>query len=256
MGARGGSLLSATKKDLKEYLSDNSHVNSDASYNVVCCSFRCFFGWGYQKGLIEENPANGLRSKRRPTDRSFDFESVAREVSMVINSIPTDGHIGRRDRVMLELMLELGLSCSGVASLRVDQFSRDGFVTFRHNSSSLIEYKIPDELSKRVLDYIDFDQKMFVLYPEDLRVLFPSKWGGPLVRQSIWKMIVNRSRAIGIDISPKKIRLATIARLKFDGRTADEVAQRVSMSPDRVRYVMSKLVIGKAETSADSAVAV
>jgi integrase/recombinase XerD len=240
--ARGSTLLEATESDLEEFFADPEHRKSDATYNVVCSSLRCFYRWAYGKGLMEHDPTRNFRSKRRPPRRSYDWDALESEVSTVIESIPCDSPLGRRDRVMIELMLELGLSCNGVAMLRVDQFSRDGFVTFRHNQTSVVEYKLPEGLAKRVIDYIDHDQRGFCVYDEDRWILFPSRWGGTLLRQSMWKTIVKRSRAVGVEISPKKIRCATVAKMTAEGRTSSDVVSRLSLSPDRVRFVMSEIL--------------
>lgn len=240
--AGGKSLLEATHADLRGYLAQPCLPKSNATYNVTCSAFRCFFGWAYGKGMMEEDPSLGFRTKSRPPRQTPNWTTIEEEVTKVVESIEEDSALGRRDRVMVELMLELGLNCNGVAMLRIDQFSRDGFVVLRQSPSMLVEYKLPDSLAKRVVDYIDNDQVEFVMRDEDRWILFPSRWGGTLLRQSMWKMIVKRAREAGVTISPKKIRQAALSRLLGNGTTASEAARRISLSPDRVRTVMAEIL--------------
>lgn len=238
---RGRTLLEATRQDLSDYLADLNSSGRSATYNVVCSAFRGFFAWAKSIGAVDADPTAKLQSKRRPPSLRYDWGTIEKEVNDVIRSIPLDSPLGRRDRLLIELMLELGLSCNGVAMLRIDQFSRDGFVCFRQNLTSMVEYKLPDDLVKRLLDYIDNDHKEFLIYDEDRWVLFPSKWGGTLVRQSMWKLIAKRARAAGVEISPKKIRCATMAKMAFRGQSMTDMATRISMSPDRIRLIISEM---------------
>jgi len=85
---------------------------------------RTFFRWMGREGRIEGNPAEGLRTPRRP--RSLPRVLTPEEVERLLEIPPEEGWQGERDRALLETLYSTGARVAEAAGLDLRDLDLDG----------------------------------------------------------------------------------------------------------------------------------
>lgn len=176
---------------------------------------------GYFRHLMRENrlsddPTAELRHPRlgRPLPKSLSAE----QVEMLLAAPNVDVPLGLRDRTMLEFLYSSGLRISELISLEMMHINlRQGVLRVLGKGNK--ERLVP--VGQVAIDW--FERYLLEGRPQLLRgeiaVLFPSRLGRKMTRQTFWYAVKRYSAKAGIsaDISPHTLRHAFATHLVDNG---------------------------------------
>ena len=202
-------------EDLEEYLKSLDKLSKRSQARLLS-SLRSFFDWLVIEGLLDDNPCDRTDypklGRYLPTVLSVD------EVETMIGSVDVTDWMGKRDRAILEVLYSCGLRVSEAAGLGISSlYLSDGFI--RVFGKGRKERLIPiGEMAVQALEQYLCDRP----FPADSRsddVLFLNRFGRPLSRQSMFKMIKRQALICDIrkEISPHTFRHSFATHLVENG---------------------------------------
>ena len=202
-------------EDLEEYLKSLDKLSKRSQARLLS-SLRSFFDWLVIEGLLDDNPCDRTDypklGRYLPTVLSVD------EVGAMIGSVDVTDWMGKRDRAILEVLYSCGLRVSEAAGLGISSlYLSDGFI--RVFGKGRKERLIPiGEMAVQALEQYLCDRP----FPADSRsddVLFLNRFGRPLSRQSMFKMIKRQALICDIrkEISPHTFRHSFATHLVENG---------------------------------------
>lgn len=176
---------------------------------------------GYYRHLVRTNklsddPTAELKHPRlgRPLPKSIS----ARQVEQLIQAPNVDHPLGLRDRTMLEFLYSSGLRISELINLELVQINqRQGVmrVTGKGNKERLIPV---GEIAMSWLETY-LKQARPLLIGANAKVLFPSRLGRKMARQTFWHAIKRYAFQAGLssEVSPHTLRHAFATHLLDNG---------------------------------------
>ena len=202
-------------EDLEEYIKSLDKLSKRSQARLLS-SLRSFFDWLVIEGLLDDNPCDRTDypklGRYLPTVLSVD------EVEAMIGSVDVTDWMGKRDRAILEVLYSCGLRVSEAAGLGISSlYLSDGFI--RVFGKGRKERLIPiGEMAVQALEQYLCDRPL----PADSRsddVLFLNRFGRPLSRQSMFKMIKRQALICDIrkEISPHTFRHSFATHLVENG---------------------------------------
>ena len=202
-------------EDLEEYVKSLDKLSKRSQARLLS-SLRSFFDWLVIEGLLDDNPCDRTDypklGRYLPTVLSVD------EVEAMIGSVDVTDWMGKRDRAILEVLYSCGLRVSEAAGLGISSlYLSDGFI--RVFGKGRKERLIPiGEMAVQALEQYLCDRP----FPADSRsddVLFLNRFGRPLSRQSMFKMIKRQALICDIrkEISPHTFRHSFATHLVENG---------------------------------------
>ncbi|GAA0293579.1 site-specific tyrosine recombinase XerD [Psychrosphaera haliotis] len=231
--------LSAYKTDLNHF----STFLTSISTNVIDCSdldIESFLAFRVEHGYKHRTNARALSAIKRffkylvkeqvrtsnPTaltqapkiEASLPKVLSEQQVESLLNCQNLDDPIEVRDRVMLELLYATGLRVTELVSLRLSNISLQQNlirVTGKGNKERLIP--MGEVASELIFDYVKSERQMLLKGESD--VLFPSKRGTEMTRQTFWHRIKHYAVVSGITahLSPHTLRHAFATHLLNHG---------------------------------------
>jgi integrase/recombinase XerD len=216
--ANGISLRTASAADLGEYLAAlyQQGYSARSAARLLSC-LRGFYRFLVERGLAARDPT--LQLKQPKIGRPLPGTLTEAEVEALLRA-PDCGHpIGLRDRAMLEVLYATGLRISELVGLRVSMLNmRQGVVRVIGKGSKERLVPVGEEALAWSARYLANAR------PELLRgrhgdVLFPSRLGRPMTRQTFWHAIQRYAAQAGIvrSISPHTLRHAFATHLLNHG---------------------------------------
>ena len=115
------------------------------------------------------------------------------EMIDLLDSIDMTTALGRRNKVMLELMYASGLRCSEVVSLTLKQIDFKSHIILVHGKGNKDRY-VPfhDYVAELLYDYIETDRKeLMLIQHQEHDFVFVNKNGGKLTNRGV-ENVVNR----------------------------------------------------------------
>ncbi|MEQ8516473.1 MAG: site-specific tyrosine recombinase XerD, partial [Chromatocurvus sp.] len=213
-----GSILKASRADLQRYL--GSRLGSGGSQRSAARLMSClrgFYRYQMREGRVTVDPTLDVDSPRlgRPLPRSLS----EMDVEKLLAAPDIDDPLGCRDRAMLELLYACGLRVSELTSLQMSQVSLNQGVLRVFGKGSK-ERLVP--MGEEALYLLQ--RYLREARPELLRgipgdVVFPSRRGRQMTRQTFWYRIKIHARAAGItrSLSPHTLRHAFATHLLNHG---------------------------------------
>ena len=210
----GSALLDVTNADLRSYLAfrieqQKSSARSSARF-MSCC--RGFYGYFLRERVISHDPSALIESPRqgRPLPKSLS-ES---DVESLLAAPDTEDAIGLRDRTMLEVLYACGLRVSELVGLTLaDVNLRQGVMRVMGKGGKERLIPMGDEAAAWLIRYAKEARPLLLKQSSD--VLFPSKRGQHMTRQTFWHRIKHWALVADIDkpISPHTLRHAFATHL-------------------------------------------
>ncbi len=175
-----------------------------------------FYSWAKREGLIMDNPTQDVMRPRQ----GLSIPKILSEadVEALLAAPDTDTTIGLRDRAMLEVLYAAGLRVSELVALTLPQinFNR-GLVRLVGKGNK--ERLVP--LGESALDWLQryLKQARPLLVAAGSDVVFPSKRGKQMTRQTFWYRLKAVAKAAGIQkpLSPHTLRHAFASHLLNHG---------------------------------------
>lgn len=193
-----------TPESVMDYLAVRKGLSKRSQARVLS-SLRSFFGWCVLEGMIEDNPCDLVDSPK--LGRYLPEVLSVDEVVAVIDSVDTTTSQGLRDKAVLEVLYGCGLRVSEAAELKIRcLYLNEGFIRVVGKGNKERVVPVGDIASDAVNAYM-------AVRPDGAddasdEFLFLSRFGRPLSRQSIFKMIKKQALIADIrkEISPHTFR--------------------------------------------------
>jgi integrase/recombinase XerD len=211
-------LMQTSRADLLEFLT--WRVSSGARPNVTArqlSSFRCFFRYFTREGVIREDPTAEIAMPK--IGRSLPKSITEEEVRALLAAPTASDPLGSRDRTMLEVLYATGLRVSELVNLRLcDMNLNQGSLRIigKGNRERLVPL---GEEAIHLLREFTREARAQILNNRQTDYVFPSRRGGPMVRQAFWHVIKHYARKAGItkNLSPHTLRHAFATHLVDHG---------------------------------------
>lgn len=197
-------ILDVESSDIRSYLKTISSM-SDKSIARNMTSIRTFYDYLLKRGLIKNNPVDGIKS---PKIGKYlpDVLSIS-EVEKLLDFEPTNSFTFR-DRCMLELLYSSGLRISELVSLKFENVNLDDCIIKVMGKGSK-ERIVPlnDITVSYLAEYIN-NIRPKMIKKTDNDYIFLNNHGNVITRQAVFKMIKKRAEKVGIkkSISPHTLR--------------------------------------------------
>ncbi len=179
---------------------------SPRSIMRYCSALRHFYKYLTEEGKISENPTDILE-----TPKAFKLLPkylTDSEVEALLNLPDTSTSLGQRDKAIFELMYASGLRVSEVITLKLNDLNFDNsyLITFGKGSK---ERLVPfSDSAKSFLQLYINDGRNQLLKENTSYTLFLNKFGRPLTRQGLWKILKGYAKRLNIadKLSPHTLR--------------------------------------------------
>lgn len=213
-----GDLLTISAVEIQSYLAERMEkgLKSRSAARVMSC-LRGFYRYQLRENRIKEDPTILVENPRlgKPLPKSLTEEEVER----LLAAPNIDDELGFRDRTMLELLYACGLRVSELVGLTVSEVSlNQGVVRIVGKGGK--ERLVP--MGEEALDWLQRYLTLvrpFLLCAGPIDVVFPSRRGRPMTRQTFWHRIKAYAKQAQINkpLSPHTLRHAFATHLLNNG---------------------------------------
>lgn len=192
-------LEEAGSTELLAYLMQLRKENmSKATLNRKLASLRAFYHYLEKKGLIDENPAEGIKS---PKVDKKEIEYINMEDIDKLMQMPDGTPKGMRDRAILELLYATGLRASELIEMKEDDLNlRMGFVKCSPQNGKARIIPMGRICRNAIEDYC-FSARPVLLKGGESDYLFVNYAGRPITRQGLWKVLKEYGEAAELPVS-------------------------------------------------------
>ena len=193
----------ADAEDINSYITSRNMARR--SQARLLSSLRSFFGWMVLEGLISDNPCDRVDMPKLgrylPDVLSEDV------VAAIIDSVDLSSWQGFRDRAILEVLYGCGIRVSEAVGLKISGiYFEGGFIRVVGKGDK--ERLVPlNEMAQEALKAY-FEVRPLPADAESDDIVFLNRFGRPLSRQSMFKMIKIQALLADIrkEISPHTFR--------------------------------------------------
>lgn len=205
--------------DLQTFLGERiaQGYKASSSARMLSC-LRQFFRFLFMEKYRQDDPTATLVSPRKPSHlpKSLSEEQVLD----LLNTPDTNDPLELRDKAMLELLYATGLRVSELVSLSIDNLSlRQGVVRIMGKGDKERLVPLGEEAGYWINQFFEYGRAL-LLSGEQSDVVFPSRLGKQMTRQTFWHRIKHYARRVGIDsekLSPHVLRHAFATHLVNHG---------------------------------------
>ncbi|MBS9432453.1 site-specific tyrosine recombinase XerD [Photorhabdus hainanensis] len=215
----GHNLLSVQTIDLHAFLAERMDGGYKASSSArLLSAMRQLFLYFYREEMREDDPTALLSAPKLPKRLPKDLSE--KQVEDLLNAPCIDQPVELRDKAMLEVLYACGLRVSELVGLTLSDVSlRQGVVRVigKGNKERLVP--LGEEAIYWLEHYMEYG-RTGLLNGAALDVLFPSKRGRQMTRQTFWHRIKHYALLAGIDterLSPHVLRHAFATHLLNHG---------------------------------------
>ncbi|MDX1802791.1 MAG: site-specific tyrosine recombinase XerD [Alcanivorax sp.] len=214
---QGVALAGCQRYQLLQFLADR-HQQGIGARSVArqLSALKGFYRWLKREGMIEADPA--LLIERPRTGRPLPKTLSETDVEALLAAPDTDTALGLRDRAMLELLYATGLRVTELVTLTQSQINpRQGLVRVigKGNKERLVP--LGEEALHWLGCYLRDGRPL--LLGDNQELLFPSRRGTCMTRQTFWHRIKQLALQAGIQksLSPHTLRHAFATHLLNHG---------------------------------------
>ncbi|ABZ75435.1 tyrosine recombinase XerD [Shewanella halifaxensis HAW-EB4] len=214
----GGELVTCSQLEVRDYLAERFDKGSAKTSSArMMSSLRRFYGYLIVKKQIDTDPMALIESPKlsRKLPDSLSEEDIDRLLAEPIEDDP----IECRDKAMLELLYATGLRVSELVGLTMEQLSlRQGLVRITGKGGKERLVPLGELAITEIESYLKF-ARTELLKGKQSDVLFPSKRGQQMTRQTFWHRIKLYALRAGIstELSPHTLRHAFATHLLNHG---------------------------------------
>ncbi len=168
-----------------------------ASLRITTVHLKVFFRWLAAKDRLAMDPAEPLLSPR--PDLCLPGTLHAREVAVLLESIPTSLPLDRRDRAILELFYSSGLRLSELCGLRLEMMDLDdGFLRITGKGSKTRVVRVGSKALDAISGFMANGRPALVT-KRSTSHLFLSVRGTALSPDRVRQIVKERAALAGID---------------------------------------------------------
>lgn len=175
---------------------------------------RSYFAFCVEEGEITDNPCDRIESPK--LGKYLPAVLSIKEVEDILNSVDVSTPGGKRDRAILEVLYGCGLRVSEAAALRISHVHED-YVDVIGKGDKQRLVPLGEMAADAIKSYLEYRPVPASRAYEDF--LFLNRFGRPLSRVYIFKMVKNQAVAAGIrkEISPHTFRHSFATHLIENG---------------------------------------
>lgn len=219
LAGKNSDLLQAEEPDLQAFLAQRvEHGYKATSSARLLSALRRLYQYLHREKLRSDDPTTLLASPKLPKKLPKDLSEA--QVDALLQSPCLDQPLELRDKAMLEVLYATGLRVSELVGLSISDVSlRQGVVRVigKGNKERLVP--LGEEAIYWTEYYLEHGRP-WMLNGQTLDVLFPSKRGQKMTRQTFWHRIKHYAILAGIDsdrLSPHVLRHAFATHLLNHG---------------------------------------
>jgi integrase/recombinase XerD len=213
------SKLSAVQQyDIERYLAVKLAAGSTArSCARLLSCLRGYYQWLYREGIIQFDPTIDVESPKlgKPLPKTL----TESDVESLLAAPDVDEALGIRDRAMLELLYACGLRVTELVSLTISQVGfNQGVLRIMGKGSKERLIPMGEEAQYWLKRYMQ-QARAELMGEKQGDVVFPSRRGQMMTRQTFWHRIKHHALTGGISkpISPHTVRHAFATHLLNHG---------------------------------------
>ena len=213
----GKSLDASSEADLRAYAVARHAGSKPASSNRRLTVFKRYFRWAIRERLMTADPSLKLLTAKQPLRVPKTLSEA--QVEALLAAPDTDTPLGLRDRTMLELMYASGLRVSELVGLKTVHVSlADGALRTTGKGSKERLVPFGEEAHAWLRRYLA-EARGAILGGQSSDALFVTARGGPMTRQTFWKLIKAHALRGGVTVplSPHTLRHAFATHLLNHG---------------------------------------
>lgn len=211
--------LTVDYADLQTFLGERlaEGYKSSSSARMLSC-LRKFFRFLFLEGYRSDDPTETLTSPRKsqPLPKSLSEDQVID----LLNTPNTNDPLELRDKAMLELLYATGLRVTELVSLTVENLSlTQGLVRVIGKGDKERIVPLGEEANYWLQQFFQYGRQV-LLGETQSDVVFPSRLGKQMTRQTFWHRIKHYALLAGIDsdkLSPHVLRHAFATHLVNHG---------------------------------------
>lgn len=195
------SLLESSRTNLLSYLNwrVRQRMKASSTARLLSC-LRGFFRYLLREGVLSEDPTLQVESPKR--GRPLPKSLSEADVEALLNAPDVDDVLGFRDRAMLELLYSSGLRVSELVELQLSQINlRQGVLRVVGKGDKERLVPLGDEAANWLLCYLK-EARPGLINDSASEVVFPSRRGKQMTRQTFWYRIKRHGLTAGIDQLP------------------------------------------------------
>lgn len=201
--------------DIVAFLSEQEKSGlSKRSSARLLSGLRSYFAFCVEEGEITDNPCDRIESPK--LGKYLPAVLSIKEVEDILNSVDVSTPGGKRDRAILEVLYGCGLRVSEAAALRISHVHED-YVDVIGKGDKQRLVPLGEMAADAIKSYLEYRPVPASRAYEDF--LFLNRFGKPLSRVYIFKMVKNQAVAAGIrkEISPHTFRHSFATHLIENG---------------------------------------
>ncbi len=201
--------------DIVAFLSEQEKSGlSKRSSARLLSGLRSYFAFCVEEGEITDNPCDRIESPK--LGKYLPAVLSLKEVEDILNSVDVSTPGGKRDRAILEVLYGCGLRVSEAAALRISHVHED-YVDVIGKGDKQRLVPLGEMAADAIKSYLEYRPVPASRAYEDF--LFLNRFGRPLSRVYIFKMVKNQAVAAGIrkEISPHTFRHSFATHLIENG---------------------------------------
>lgn len=207
-------LLTCTKADIQAYLGwrVKERLRPSSTSRMLSC-LRGLYRYLLREGEIEEDPVLLIQSPKK--GRSLPKTLTEADVEALLEAPELNDPVQFRDRAMLEVLYATGLRVSELVSLKVHEMNlNQGVIRVMGKGGKERLVPLGDEAISWVKRY-DAQVRPLLMGEEVGDVVFPSRRGQQMTRQTFWHRVKRHALTAGIDkpLSPHVLRHAFATHL-------------------------------------------
>ena len=203
-----------------EHLQDLQRSPTTISRHLA--SVRCFYKFLIFRGLMDSNPAKGIKLEK--TVKKLPQVLSGEEIEVLLAQPDITEPKGCRDKAMLELLYATGIRASELINLNIQDLNLRSGVLYCRGSKGVRSIPVYPSAVVAVSDYI-YRMRGLITGPESGNALFVNLNGGRLTRQGFWKIVKGYATEAGItkEITPHTLRHSFALHLLENGASVKDI---------------------------------
>lgn len=222
---QGIRIENTTSEQLFDYVSSRlaeGLMHSTSARQVS--TFRKFFAYLTDRKICAKNPTERITTPRLP--RKPPKVLTEKEIKALINASDSGTALGRRNRIMMELMYGAGLRVAELINLKVVQIDlRRGQMIVIAPDGRRRAACVEASLLVKLARYVNHDRPR-LLGKRESDFLFPTHVTGHITRQAFWHIVKVCAREAGLRTSPSPQTLRNAFTAQSANRTAAKTKLR------------------------------
>jgi integrase/recombinase XerD len=217
MGNHGLDLISAGESRLREYIVSVHSVTKATTANRRVSTFKRFYRWCIQEGLVAQDPSFRLDAPKMPMRIPGTLTEA--QTDALLRAPEVTEPLGLRDRAMVELMYASGLRVTELielSSLKLSMTDDVVHVSGKGGKERIVPFG--EEAGEWLRRYLK-EARPKILSGKSSEALFVTQRGESMTRQGFWKIIRKYAAKAGITqhLSPHTLRHAFATHLLNHG---------------------------------------